>query len=96
MRRPYRGLAEVTPVLRILLEVMEGFRYSDDLDPSAAIRALVFTARVGDTAVKGVDLVRFGESGLVVDLTVTVWPLPAVVKLARAVDEVIDQASPLL
>ncbi|GAA0276556.1 nuclear transport factor 2 family protein [Actinomadura nitritigenes] len=89
MVKPYQGRDAVTALLRVLLEVFEDFRYTDELagtDPARApSQALVFSARVMGKAVQGLDLLRFGETGLVTGLTVMVRPLPAAMTLARVV-----------
>ncbi|MCP9950358.1 hypothetical protein LUX33_19425 [Actinomadura madurae] len=48
-------------------------------------QALIFSARVMGKAVQGLDLIRFGDTGLVTGLTVMVRPLPAAMTLARVV-----------
>ncbi|QKG22274.1 nuclear transport factor 2 family protein [Actinomadura verrucosospora] len=89
MVKPYRGRDAVTALLRVLLEVFEDFRYTDELVGSGgeagAAQALVFRAAVLGKAVQGLDLLSFGETGLVTGLTVMVRPLPAAMTLARAV-----------
>src|SRR5690606_5641077 len=73
----------------VLLEVFEDFRYTDELvgagRPDAPSQALIFDARVMGKSVQGLDLLRFGDDGLVTGLTVMVRPLPAAMTLARAV-----------
>lgn len=54
--------------------------------------ALIFTARVAGKSVQGLDLLRFGDSGLVTGLTVMVRPLPAAMTLARVVGRRLDAA----
>jgi hypothetical protein len=93
MVRPYRGRDSVMRLLRVLLEIFEDFHYTHELvstspsrnggDPPA--RALVFSARAGGKAVQGMDLLSFGNTGLVTGLTVMVRPLPAAMTLARLV-----------
>ncbi|MFB4296174.1 nuclear transport factor 2 family protein [Actinomadura sp. NTSP31] len=93
MVKPYHGRDPVAALLGVLLEVFEDFRYTDELvGPEGAggparppSQALVFSARVMGKAVQGLDLLRFGETGLVTGLTVMVRPLPAAMTLARAV-----------
>ncbi|MWA04252.1 nuclear transport factor 2 family protein [Actinomadura sp. LD22] len=97
MVKPYHGRDAVTGLLRVLLEVFEDFRYTDELagtDPPGGLaqplaqpptQALVFSARVMGKALQGLDLLRFGDTGLVTGLTVMVRPLPAAMTLARVV-----------
>ncbi|MFI0357517.1 nuclear transport factor 2 family protein [Actinomadura sp. 9N407] len=62
---------------------------------AAQAQALVFNARVMGKAVQGVDLITFNDSGLVVDLTVMVRPLPAAMTLARAVGRRMEEHAAL-
>ncbi len=83
---PFEGRDAVTAVLRIVFDVFEDFTYTDELT-SGPTTALVFTARVGDRRVEGVDLLRDAESGSVADLTVLVRPMSGLQALADAVAE---------
>ncbi|GGT77815.1 nuclear transport factor 2 family protein [Actinomadura citrea] len=94
MVKPYLGRDAVAALLGVLLEVFEDFHYTDELvgvppgggngaEPPA--QALIFSARVLGKDVQGLDLLRFGETGLVTGLTVMVRPLPAAMTLARVV-----------
>lgn len=93
MVKPYLGRDAVAALLGVLLEVFEDFRYTDELASQApalngsapSAQALIFTARVAGKAVQGLDLLRFGDTGLVTRLTVMVRPLPAAMTLARVV-----------
>jgi hypothetical protein len=84
--RPFEGRESVTAVLRIVSEVFEDFTYTDQLT-SGPTTVLVFTARVGDRQVEGVDLLRDAEDGSVADLTVLVRPMSGLQALADAVAE---------
>lgn len=83
---PFEGLEAVTAVLRIVFDVFEDFTYTDELT-SGPTTALVFTARVGERQVEGVDLLRDAEDGSVADLTVLVRPMSGLQALAGAVAE---------
>jgi hypothetical protein len=48
---------------------------------------LIFTARVGDREVDGLDLLRLDDQGLVTELTVMVRPMSGVQALAAAMGE---------
>ncbi|SFN90103.1 MULTISPECIES: nuclear transport factor 2 family protein [Actinomadura] len=90
MVKPYLGRDAVAALLGVLLEVFEDFRYTDELVRPAngtgpPAQALIFSARVMGKAVQGLDLIRFGDTGLVTGLTVMVRPLPAAMTLARVV-----------
>lgn len=99
MPRPYRGREAVTALLRILGDVFEDFHYTDELvgtvryghADAPPAQALVFRARVAGKAVQGLDLVRFGDTGLVTGLTVMVRPLPAAMTLARVVGKRMEE-----
>ena len=81
--RPFEGREAVGEVLRAVMETFEDFRYTDELEGPTA-HALVFEARVEDKQVQGIDLLRFGDDGLIRDFTVLVRPLSATIALAQA------------
>ena len=82
--KPFEGKQAVAGLLRIIVGTFEDFRYTDEL-PGEDVHALIFRARVGDREVEGLDLVRPGPDGRIVDFTVMVRPLTGVVALAEAV-----------
>lgn len=102
MVKPYHGRDSVAALLGVLLEVFEDFRYTDELvspapdgrgeTPAGRAQALIFSARVAGKAVQGLDLLRFGDTGLVTGLTVMVRPLPAAMTLARVVGRRMEEA----
>jgi limonene-1,2-epoxide hydrolase len=80
---PYRGRDAVGAILRAVMRVFEDFRYTDEL-ASASRAALVFTARIGDRAVDGIDLGATNADGLVSELAVFIRPMSGVMALAEA------------
>lgn len=72
--QPFEGRSAIRQLLAIILEVFEDFRYTDELEAKDGTRALVFRARVAGRDVEGLDLIRYGASGLIRDLTVMVRP----------------------
>ena|SRR2546423_1262435 len=82
--KPFEGKDAVAGLFEILLRTFEDFRYTDELR-GEEVHALIFRARVGDRDVEGLDLVRPGPDGRIVDFTVMVRPLTGVVALAEAV-----------
>ena len=81
--KPYEGRAVVGAILAAVLETFEDFRYTDALD-GEDIHALLFTARVGDRDLDGIDLLRFDDAGLVRELMVMIRPLSGLTALAEA------------
>ncbi|MEA2423297.1 MAG: hypothetical protein QOF55_2396 [Thermoleophilaceae bacterium] len=80
---PFEGRDAVGQVLGAVMETFEDFRYTDEL-AGATAHALVFSARVGEKKVQGIDLLRFDDDGRIRDFTVLVRPLSATIALAEA------------
>jgi hypothetical protein len=80
---PYRGKEIVGTILRAVMRVFEDFRYTDEL-ASSSQSALVFTARVGDRSLDGIDLGVVNADGLISQLTVFIRPMSGLAALAEA------------
>lgn len=80
---PYRGRDAVGAILRAVIRVFEDFRYTGEL-AGASGGALVFTARVGERAVDGIDLGTINADGLISELAVFIRPMSGLVALADA------------
>ncbi len=89
--KPIEGRAAIRNLLTILLEALQDFRYTDQLESSEGTRGLVFRARIGDTELEGVDLLRFDASDLINDLTVMVRPRSAIEALRLEVGKRLTQ-----
>jgi hypothetical protein len=83
---PFVGREDVTALLGLVAQTFEDFRYTDELSVDGA-EALVFRASVGDRELEGIDLLRFGEEGLIVDFTVFLRPLSGLLPFAQAMGE---------
>jgi len=83
--QPFEGRDAIRQLLGILLEVFQDFHYTDELESEDGTKALIFRTRVGDRQVEGLDLIHFGESGLIRDLTVMVRPRSGLEALLGAV-----------
>src|ERR1700712_818268 len=81
--RPFEGRDVVVEVLKAVMETFEDFLYTDEL-AGATAHALVFSARVEDKQLWGIDLLRFDAEGRINDFTVLVRPLSATIALAQA------------
>lgn len=82
---PFRGRAAIGVLLRILMEVFEDFRYTDELSGEDGTLALVFEASVAGRELQGLDLIRFDELGRLRELTVMVRPRSGLEALMSAV-----------
>jgi hypothetical protein len=85
--RPYEGRQLVGTILTEgAMRVFEDFRYRHQLEDGDAA-TLIFSARVGDRDLEGLDLLRFNDDGLVRELTVMVRPLSGLNALAAGMAE---------
>ena len=82
--RPFAGIEQVSVVLRAVIETFADFHYTDEFENSDGKHALIFTARVGDKSVQGLDLLTTDDSGKITNLTVMIRPLSGLVALAEA------------
>jgi hypothetical protein len=83
--KPFEGKEAIARLLGILMQVFQDFRYTDELTADDGTKALVFRTRVGDRDVEGLDLIRFDDTGRIVDFTVMVRPRSAVEALLKEV-----------
>lgn len=72
--KPYEGLDALRVLLGAVAETLEDFRYLDQVE-TGDTAVLVFEARVGDRQLNGVDVLSFGEDGLIAEMMVMVRPL---------------------
>lgn len=74
--KPYEGAAMVSLILNTVLGVFEDFRYHRRLASADGLDVVLeFSARVGDRELKGIDMIRFDETGKIVDFEVMVRPM---------------------
>jgi hypothetical protein len=78
--KTYQGRGEVGPILAAVATVFEDFRYTAEFTSDDGV-VLAFAARVGERAIEGIDMLRFGESGEITDFTVMVRPYSAATAL---------------
>jgi hypothetical protein len=81
--KPYEGREATTLVLRAVSRVFEDFRYDDRFEGEDG-EVLLFSARVGDRELNGIDLLRFDDDGKVRELTVMIRPLSGLTALVEA------------
>ena len=92
--KPYEGREATIGVLRHVLEVLEDFRYLDELDGDGS-HGLVFAARVGDRTLEGWDYLKLDADGLITELTVMIRPLSGLIALAQAMGERLAADAPV-
>ena len=92
--KPYPGRAAVVLILRTVLGVFEDFTYRRQLVGDDGLDvALEFSAEVQGKQLKGIDLIRFDEAGLIVDFEVMVRPMSG---LAALGEEMGRRVAPML
>ncbi len=82
--RPYHGREVVWLLLVAAIDVLEGFAYHREL-MDGNNWALEFSAQVGDLALKGIDLIRLNDDGLIVEIEVFVRPANGLQALGAAI-----------
>ena len=92
---PYASAQAVVLVLRTVIQVFRDFRYHRQLYSDDGLSVVLeFSARVGDKQLKGIDLIRFDASGLIVDFEVMIRPLNGLQALAAEMGARLAQAMP--
>ena len=93
--RPYEGRDAVAPLLRAVTTVLSPtIRYTWEVrDAERAV--LGFVARADDKELEGVDIVTWGDDGLILTLTVMIRPLSGLDSLKGAIaDQLTADDSP--
>lgn len=81
---PYNSKQAVVLVLSTVVTIFQDFTYYRTLvSPDGLSVILEFSARVNDKKLKGVDLIRFGEDGLIREFEVMVRPLSGLQELGK-------------
>ena len=71
---PYAGGETLATALRTVSAVFEDFRYHRHFHADAHNVALEFSARIDSREIKGIDLIRFNDDGLIVEFEIMVRP----------------------
>jgi SnoaL-like protein len=80
--KPYEGLEALRALLGAVAEVLEDFRYVDQVE-TGDTAVLVFHARAGERELDGVDILRFAEDGRVGEMMVMIRPLTGLTAVAE-------------
>lgn len=84
--KPKEGKAITAAYLAAALAVIENLTYHRELGDGTSWM-LEFSAKVGDFGLKGIDLIRFGADGRIVDFEVMVRPFKGLTALAEAMQK---------
>ena len=77
-------------MLRAVAKGFEDFHYDDSFEGSDG-EVLLFSARVGDRELNGIDLLRFDDEGKVRELTVMIRPLSGLTALVEAMGRELER-----
>jgi hypothetical protein len=81
--KPYQGREQVEGLLRLVAQVFENFRYTNEWrDGRTTI--LFFEASVGNRELQGIDILEDDEEGKVASLTVMIRPLSGLQAVSAA------------
>ncbi|MEV6637030.1 nuclear transport factor 2 family protein [Actinoplanes sp. NPDC051470] len=86
LRKPFHGVERVGPLLAVLWNTWEGFRYTKTIGSSESkTEALLFEAQMLDQSAQGVTLLTW-QDGRIEDFTVMVRPFRAARAILQALD----------
>jgi hypothetical protein len=91
--RGFEGREMAIVVLSQVIEVLEEFRYTDELHEGDTI-ALRFKASVGDRELEGIDFLELDADGRVAELTVFMRPLSALTAFNEEMKTRLEAAQP--
>jgi hypothetical protein len=81
---PYPGAQAVNLILNTVLQVFQGFAYHRELASDDGLNVVLeFSARVGGRDLKGIDMIRFDEQGLIREFEVMVRPMSGLAALGE-------------
>jgi ketosteroid isomerase-like protein len=90
--KPYEGRDAVAMLLGAVAQVFEDFRYTDQVETGDSA-ALMFSARVGDRELDGIDQLHFDSEGRIDAMAVYVRPMSGVNALAEGMQRKLEEAS---
>lgn len=92
--KPYAGAPVVSLILNTVSKVFVDFAYHRELASDDGLNVVLeFSAKVGERELKGIDMIRFDESGQIVDFEVMVRPMSGLQALG---DEMGRRLAPFL
>jgi hypothetical protein len=83
VQSPIPGRTSTLLVLTTVVQIFENFRYHRSFVAGSHDVALEFSADIGKWQLKGVDLIKFGETGEMTEFEVMVRPIKALQALGE-------------
>jgi hypothetical protein len=83
VQSPIPGRAAALLVLTTVVQIFENFRYYRTFVAGSHDAALEFAANIGKWQLKGIDLIKFNESGEMVEFEVMIRPITALAALGE-------------
>jgi hypothetical protein len=80
---PIPGRPSSVLILSTVVQIFENFRYHRTFISGSHDVALEFSANIGDLQLKGIDLVKFGPDGKIVEFEVMIRPFKALQALSE-------------
>ncbi|MCY6381143.1 nuclear transport factor 2 family protein [Hoeflea prorocentri] len=86
--KPYHGKSAFVFIISAVSQIFEDFRYHRQFASSDGMNAVLeFEARIGQRSLKGIDMIRFDEDGLIAEFEVMIRPANALAALAEKMSE---------
>jgi hypothetical protein len=83
LQSPIPGRPATLLVLTTVVQIFENFRYHRTFVGGAHDAALEFSANIGKWQLKGIDLIKFGETGEMTEFEVMIRPIKALAALGE-------------
>src|ERR1700681_1935980 len=83
VQSPIPGRTATLLVLTTVVQIFENFRYHREFFAGSHDAALEFSANIGKWQLKGIDLIKFNESGEMVEFEVMIRPIKALQALGE-------------
>jgi hypothetical protein len=81
---PYKGADALTLVIHTAASVFQDFTYHRQAATADGLSVVLeFAAKVGEKDLKGIDFIRFGEDGRIVEFEVMIRPMTGLIALAQ-------------
>ncbi len=83
--KPYHTAPVLHLILNTVMQVFEDFTYHREFISADGLSVVLeFSARVGDRELKGIDMIRFDDTGKIAEFEVMIRPLSGLQALAAA------------